>query len=252
MTTPESLTDAQIREYRTNGFIHIPGIISSEEAARFSAAALDLQERKLRERTETSSRAVFNQFVNAWQEDDTLKELTLHPNLAAVATRLAGAPLRLWHDQILIKKPRNNAPTEFHQDQPYWPHENSPNPISAWIALVDVPVERGCMTFIPGAHTRTDLTDQNLEDSRSLFTMWPELEWKPRVTLPLKAGDCTFHHGRCPHMATPNFTDEHRVAHVVIFIDRSTTYKNYPHRVTRDLGLQPGDPLEGPLFPELA
>ena len=107
------------------------------------------------------------------------------------------------------------------------------------------------MTFIPGAQTRTDLPAQNLGDSRSLFTICPELEWKPRVTLPLKAGDCTFHHGRCPHMATPNFTDDPRVAHVVIFIDRTTTYRKQGHVVTDPLKLEDGAFLEGDLFPAL-
>ena len=251
MTTPQTLSETKIQEFRTNGFVHIPGIISKEEAARFARAALDLQENHIRNRTTNSDQPVFTQMVNVWRGDETMKALTLHPNVAAVATRLAGVPLRLWHDQILIKKPHNNAPTEFHQDQPYWPHANSPHPISAWIALVDVPVEKGCMTFIPGAQTRTDLPAQNLGDSRSLFTICPELEWKPRVTLPLKAGDCTFHHGRCPHMATPNFTDDPRVAHVVIFIDRTTTYRKQGHVVTDPLKLEDGAFLEGDLFPAL-
>ena len=61
-------------------------------------------------------------------------ELTLNP-LAQQATELAGIPLRLWHDQLLIKKPHNGAPTEFHQDAPYWPHANvrhSSRPGSPW------------------------------------------------------------------------------------------------------------------------
>ena len=252
MTTPETLTQEKIHEFRTNGFVAIPGILSKKEAARFAEAALALQKKHLERQTANSDRAVFTQMVNVWREDETMRDLTLHPNLAAVATRLAGVPLRLWHDQILIKKPHNNAPTEFHQDQPYWPHAHSAHPISAWIALVDIPVERGCMTFIPKAQSRTDLPTQNLGDPRSLFTLCPDLEWEPRVTMPLKAGDCTFHHGRCPHMATPNFTDDPRVAHVVIFIDRTTTYLKRGHVVTDPLGLEEGAVLEGELFPEVA
>ena len=38
-TTPETLTDAKINEYRTNGFVRIPGaIIAKEEAANFAAS----------------------------------------------------------------------------------------------------------------------------------------------------------------------------------------------------------------------
>lgn len=250
VTTPENLSEEKIRSYRRQGFVHVPGVLSEEEVAEFRGAALDASER-LKERAEKYSTDVFVQLVNVWREDETMKRLTLHPNVGAIAERLAGKDLRLWHDQILIKEPHNEAATEFHQDQPYWPHANSPDPLSAWIALVDVPVERGCMTFIPGSQVRTDLEVQDLEDASSLFTICPDLVWEPRVTIPLRAGDCTFHHGRTAHMATPNFTDEPRVAHVAIFMDANTTYANKPHPVTDPLELTDGRQLEEPMFPEV-
>ncbi len=250
-TTSDTLSDEAIQSYRTRGFVHIPGIISKAEAAEFRAAALDLVPR-LRSYAQGAAKDIFTQLVNVWREDDRMKQLTLHPNVGAVAERLAGVPLRLWHDQILIKQPHNNAPTEFHQDQPYWPHANCRHALSAWVALCDVPVERGCMTFIPGSQAETDLTAQDLTDAGSLFGMRPELRWASRVTIPLRAGDCTFHHARCAHMATPNNTDEPRVAHVVIFIDTATTYASRRHVVTDPLELQEGARFEGELFPAVA
>ncbi len=243
-TTVDNLDSETIEHYRIHGFARVRGIIDRGEVGRFREAALSCAES-----SQSHDKGVFSQHVNAWRHDETMAALTLHPNVAAIAERLAGVPLRLWHDQILIKRPHNNVATEFHQDQPYWPHENSTHPISCWIALCDVPVERGCMTFLPGSHRRTDLAVQNLRDAESLFTICPDLRYAERVTVPLRAGDCTFHHGRCAHMATPNLTDEPRVAHVIIFIDATTTYNGKHHVVTDPLGLRPGDPLEGELFP---
>ena len=241
------VTEQQIAAFRAQGFVHIPGVISPDEAAHFYQAALDCTHRN----PPLSSRPIFDQHVNVWTHDDAMRALTLHPNLAAAAKALNGTALRLWHDQILIKRPHNNAATEFHQDQPYWPHATSPNPISAWIALCDVPVEKGCMTFLPGSFLRTDLPAQNLADARSLFEIEPEFAWFPRVTVPLKAGDCTFHHGRCAHMATPNLTDDPRVAHIVIFMEPTTTYTGRGHIVTDPLGLTIGEPITGALFPDV-
>jgi ectoine hydroxylase-related dioxygenase (phytanoyl-CoA dioxygenase family) len=250
-TTPDTLDDDAIQSYRRNGFVRVPGVISPEEAEYFREVALDLVPR-IKSLAQGKAKDVFTQLVNVWQEDDRIRRLTLHPNVGAIAERLAGMPLRLWHDHILIKQPHNNAPTEFHQDQPYWPHANCRHALSAWIALVDVPVERGCMTFIPGSQRMTDLSAQDLTDAGSLFGMRPELQWEPRVTLPLRAGDCTFHHARCAHMATPNFTDEPRVAHVVIYMDAETTYTGARHVVTDPLGLREGAPLDVELFPRAA
>jgi phytanoyl-CoA hydroxylase len=246
-----NITPQIIDQYRHDGFVRVPNVISKDEAAYFYQAARRLVDEADAKRDAGAGR-IFAQLVNVWQHDPIMCKLTCHANIGQVAQVLAGGPLRLWHDHILCKMPHNKAATEFHQDQPYWPHANCADPISAWIALCDVPVERGCMTFIPESHRHTHLPAQNLADSRSLLSICPELEYAPRVTVPLKAGDCTFHHGRCAHMATANLTDLPRIAHVVIFMAQSTTYRKQGHIVTDPLELEDGDPLDGPLFPAVS
>ena len=146
-TAPAVLDEETISAYRRDGVVRIRNIIGADEAARFRDAAVAATAAA---DDYSKGSAIFNQYVNVWRQDDVLRELTLDPRLAAAATALAGVPLRIWHDQLLIKPPHNGAATEFHQDAPYWPHAGSRHSLSAWVALVDVPVERGCMTFIPG------------------------------------------------------------------------------------------------------
>jgi len=251
-TTPENLTEESIQAYRENGFIHIPGIIAREEVAGFYDAIQSFSESmrsKKDENTHVKDHEVFTQLVNFWPENEAIRRLTFHPNIGAVAERLSGVPLRLWHDHVLIKQPKKSNPTAFHQDQPFWPHDHSSNSLSAWVALCDVPVERGCMTFLPGSQRVTDLPPQSTRDESVMFDACPDFKWSQRVTVPLKAGDCTFHNSRCAHMATPNVTDDPRVAHVIIFMDRTTTYSGKAHIVTNPLNLQVGDLLDGDLFP---
>ena len=242
LTTSQNLTDELVQVYRKQGFIHLPGVISKPDAARYYTAALDASGYIKSFATDETAK-VFTQLVNVWREDSVLKELTLHPNLAAIAERLAGVALRLWHDQVLIKQPYNSAPTEFHQDQPFWPHHNSEHQhcLSAWVALCDVPVEKGCMTFIEQSHHYTGLRPQNLMDARDLLELCPELAFMPRTTLPLRVGDCTFHNSWTAHMATPNFTADPRVAQVIIYMDADTIYSGKSHPVTDSLNLSVGD-----------
>ena len=244
-TTAADLDEETIARYRRDGFVRVRQVLTPDEVAEYHAAAVAAASRLNSRRSD----GIFSQIVNVWRDDEAMRRLTLNPRIAALAERLAGVPLKLWHDQILIKEPHNARATHFHQDQPYWPHAGSAHPISAWIALCDVPVERGCMSFLPGSHARTDLPAQNLGDGRSLFALAPDLAYSERVTLPLRAGDCTFHHGRCAHMATPNETDEPRVAHTIIFMDAATVYNGRPHVVTDPLGLTKDQPIEGELFP---
>jgi len=192
---------------------------------------------------------IFKQVVNVWTSNETLRDLTLHPKLARLATELAGIDLRIWHDHLLIKKPHNQAPTEFHQDAPYWPHANCRHSLSAWVALVDVPVERGCMTFIPGQHERQDIRPIDLSDAHDLFEAAPDLTWHRRVTVPLRAGDVTFHNGYTPHTANSNNTDEFRYAHINIYVDRELTYDGKPHVCTDPLNLTVGQRLPDAQFP---
>lgn len=243
-----SLTAADIDGYRRNGFIHVPGVLSPGEVERYREAAAQAYDNLT---ALNADNQMFRQIVQVWKSDPVLRELTLHRGLATLATELAGMPVRLWHDQLLIKKPHNHTPTEFHQDSPYWPHANSRHQLSAWVALVDVPVERGCMTFIPGSHTRQDLRAIDLTSHTDLFSAAPDLEYQQRVTVPLRAGDCTFHNGYLAHTANANDTDEFRYAMVNIYIDAETTYDGRPHVCTDPLGLTVGQPLPDEEFPPL-
>lgn len=247
VTQAEMISDAMVEQYRSQGFIHIPNLLSPEEGARYHDAAVEATH--YIPNLAANIPQVFNQTVNVWTQNDTIRELTLNPRIGAIAKRLAGVPLRVWHDHTLIKPPVKSKPTEFHQDGPYWPHINARHSLSVWIALVDVPVERGCMSFIPGSHQIQDLRPQDLTDSRDLLNLVPELQWQPRVTVPLRAGDCTFHHSYLAHMANPNVTEVPRVAHIIIYMDADTIYNGSGHPVTDPLHLQVGQPLDGELFP---
>lgn len=249
MTTAEQqLTDAELETYRRDGVLAVRGLLDRDEVAGWREAALETSARL----ADNQGNAVFTQNLNVWRSDPRLRALTLDPRLGALAERLAGVPLRLWHDQLLIKQPRNARATELHQDQPYWPHRGARATLTAWIPLGDVPVERGCMTFIPGSQRLRELERHSLEEAGSLFAVAPELQWEERVTIPLRAGDLTFHDGRTAHMATPNLTDEARVALAVIWVDAETVYDGSAHPVTDQLGLEPGGPLDHELFPRVA
>jgi phytanoyl-CoA hydroxylase len=242
-----AVDDAVIDAYRRDGVVALRGVVPRDEAAVYALAA----EGTSRSMRDNQGNAVFTQSVNAWRADVTMRRLTLDARIAEIATALAGVPLRLWHDQILIKQPHNERATEFHQDQPYWPHANCRHALTAWVALVDVPVERGCMTFIPGSQRLRDLEEQDLESADDLFERAPELRFEPRTTIPLRAGDLTFHDARCAHMATPNHTDAPRIAHAILYVDAETTYTGEPHPVTDPLDLPVGAALDHELFPGL-
>lgn len=243
------VTPEQVAFFRENGFVRIPQIISKQEVERFRG----LLERYLAKQAHTGlgQEAVLTQIVNHWRLQPAMRDLTFHPHVIAAAQQLAGVKLRLWHDQSLIKKP-GGQPTEFHQGLPHWAITKTEHPTSCWIALCDVPARKGCMSFIPGSHRRRNLASKiDVSDPGCLFRQCPELEYESFVSVPLRAGDCTFHHAVTAHAAHPNRTSEPRYAHVVNSVDLTTVYRAIPHKVTDGLNLSEGQLLEGELFPVL-
>ena len=83
------------------------------------------------------------------------------------------------------KAPSKAQPTAYHQDQMNWPFDRPRHTLSAWIALQDTPVERGCMSFLTGSHEVEGLPSIRLTDQDGWKTENPDLEWCPQLTVPL-------------------------------------------------------------------
>ena len=232
--TPTDITDEMLATYRRDGVIKIPQIISPDEVVKFRQASLDILEAMPKDPNRP-----FNQKVNVWREDEVLRNLTQHPNVAAVAEKIAGVRLRIWHDHILAKMPELEVPTAFHQDLVKWPYDRNSNALSAWVALQDTPVEMGCMSFVQGSHEMKDVPDMATNNQEGWREFAPEIAWRTRVTHPLQAGDCTFHHGMTFHTAGPNKTDDWRVGYVIIFVDAAAKYTGKKHVVTDPLRIAP-------------
>ena len=89
-------------------------------------------------------------------------------------------------------------------------------------------------------NTDMEVADIATSDQEGWRREQPDIEWSSRITIPLQAGDCTFHHGMTFHTAGPNQSDQWRVAHVVIFIEAQATYNGQRHIVTDPLDLPVG------------
>jgi ectoine hydroxylase-related dioxygenase (phytanoyl-CoA dioxygenase family) len=250
---PLVLDAGTVDRFHRDGFTVLRGLLTPAEVAFYRAASLRLSEAPDARLHIGAGRgpAPFRQLVNAWREDAGMASLTLHARLLAAVRQIMGRPMRLWHDHILTKPPRNGLASEFHQDQPYWPIGRRAEAISAWIALGDTPVEHGCMSFIPGTQGIRAAAAQDLTSATSLFGMRPELRLAERVTVPLAAGDCTFHGGFTAHFAGPNQLDVPRVAHVVIFVEAEARCTGDAHVIFGDAPPPAGACLPDDLCPRI-
>ncbi|MEE2909508.1 MAG: phytanoyl-CoA dioxygenase family protein [Candidatus Poribacteria bacterium] len=234
------LTNGLIDVFQLEGVVKIPQVITKPEAERFRQSAMQVLNQMQTEAPNNYAGKAFHQKINIWCQDEIMRELTFHPNLTAIATRLAGTKLRVWHDHILAKMPELSAPTAFHQDLVKWPYDRKSMALSAWVALQDTTIEMGCMSFLPGSHKLMNMRDIHTSDQEGWKKEMPDLQWWPRLAIPLQVGDCTFHHGLTFHSAGANLSEQWRVAHVVIFVDANATYNGQGHIVTDPLDLPVG------------
>ncbi len=258
---PYPLTEEQVAYYQENGFIRLEGVLTMDEVDALregiARAVDDMRRHKLNlgPRTDAGYTKVFLQMVNLWERYPLFEEYARHPRVAGIARSLARTPsVRLWHDQALIKYPKESKATVWHQDFPYWPM-NEPGALSCWMALDEVTIQRGCMWFIPGSHKMGPLEPVDLGNvtADSPLAGLPEsLCDAPRQAVELSPGSCTFHNGLTFHYAGPNLTDIPRRAMATIYMPAGTTYKSLPHIVGDRGNLAPGEEFHGPLFPIVA
>ena len=92
----------------------------------------------------------FEDFCN-WARLPGYERLAFESALPRVAACLMHSRrVRLHHDHVLVKEPRTQQPTAWHQDQPYYNVSGRQN-VSFWIPVDPVPLE-STLEFVAGSH----------------------------------------------------------------------------------------------------
>lgn len=244
-----------IERFRRDGYVRVPGLLDAAEVERFAP----LVDEAVRARRAHDPRTLaeksryeqsFLQCINLWEDFPALRALTFHPRVCETAARLLGVErIRLWHDQALYKEPGGRE-TDAHQDQPYWPIEET-DTVTAWIPLVDVDEALGCMGYVPGSHAVGLRRFVNIffgEAERVLER--PELGGAEPVFVPARRGDVLFHHGLTVHLAHANRSPHMRRVHTAIFFrDGSTRAQAGVHQSVDRQGIRPGQAIAGDATP---
>ncbi|HTN60307.1 MAG TPA: phytanoyl-CoA dioxygenase family protein [Devosia sp.] len=253
------ITQDQIDEYRRNGYIQLDAVITGPVLEEMRRVVEDAVARETAEaaknpnagtRVPSTYEKIFNQKVNLWTKYPDVAKFALSTALGRIAMQLEGRRMRIWHDQALFKEPqKGNNKTPWHQDAVYWPHIDKWRQTTIWIALRDATTENGCMAFVDGTHSLGAMPPIDLGDPQDLFSKAPHIRPVKPVARPLKAGSVTFHNGLTFHYAGPNKSDATREAFAVIYMPDDTRYDGNIHLVTDGQNFQPGDVLDGDLFP---
>ena len=242
-----------VARFQRDGFVRAEGLLDPAEVARFRAhvdRAVAWRTRRdprgLDEKTPFEQSFTMCQYL--WEDHPEIAPLTFHPRVAGAAAELIGAEaVRLWHDQALYKE-AGGRETEMHQDQPYWPIAERDS-LTAWIPLVEVDEEMGCMGYIPGSHTGP-LTFIDVFTTPGQGKDFERAQKERPVFVSCVPGDVLFHHGGTIHCARPNRSDRVRRVHTAIYFRDGCTRRNdRPHHSLDRDHIAVGAPIDGRATP---
>jgi ectoine hydroxylase-related dioxygenase (phytanoyl-CoA dioxygenase family) len=258
-----ALTPQLVDDFRRDGFVVVPGLLSADERRRYGSAVDEAVDRRSRDDTRTLAEKSryeqsFIQCQNLWEDSEGVRPLTFHPLLAETAARLLGVgAVRLWHDQALYKE-AGGRETDPHQDQPYWPIVET-DTITAWIPFEGSTLETGAMGYLPGSHRL------GLREFVDIFTgegdrgdggadavlAREELAGIEPVFVEVPPGAVAYHHGLTFHLAGANRTGTVRRVHTVIyFADGSTRGRGrFPHPSVERAGIGMGEVIASDVTP---
>ena len=153
---PPTIDDALRATYQRDGVVVVRQAISPawvERMNRFAQAQLDAPSRWVNDQPESSGsggRLFTDRYL--WRTHEDVRAFAFESGVAGLVGQLMGShTARLYFDHLLIKEPRTQAPTPWHQDVPYWPFKGW-QIASAWVALTDATVEGSAMEFVRGSH----------------------------------------------------------------------------------------------------
>jgi len=254
-TTARLLDDATVTAFARDGFVVVPGLLTSAELDRYGAAVTDaVADRTRHDPTPLEEKSryqqSFVQCMNLWEDHPEVAPLVFHPRVGQAAAELLGVPaVRLWHDQALYKRAGGRV-TDPHQDHPYWPIKETAS-VTAWVPFEGSTAESGAMSYLPGSHAIGLRKFVNIffGEPEDLLAD-PEVAGIAPVLVEVPKGSVAFHHGLTVHLAGANRTDRDRAVQTMIYFpDGSTRGYPFPHFAVERSGIEVGAPIDGDVTP---
>ena len=220
--SPLVLDQRQRERYFADGFLAVPGYVSSAWLDRLSAVvAAKIDE----SRTLTASDDQFDLAPDHSGEKPNIRRLRKaidqHPELWAFATDspvvdlvadLLGPDVRFHSSKLNFKWSEGGEPVRWHQDIQAWPHTNF-SVLTFGVYLDDTGPEQGPLTALPGTH-RGPIFDQFDDDGRWTGAVATcdvaTLRTETAVDLCGPAGTIVLLHCRVVHGSAANYSSRMR------------------------------------------
>jgi hypothetical protein len=219
------LSDEQLAEYHTRGFLTMRGILEPALLQRL----VDTTHRLWNEGRELESRTAhydlaeghsrehprIRRISSPTELDDIYRAVAFDSILGDIAADLIGGAVKFYHSKINFKLPAGGAEIGWHQDWPVFPHTNS-NLLALSVPLNASRSGNGCLQTIPGSHrggarSHWDNGRYTLNCNSSMTAQ----ELLLAEDSELDPGDLVAHHGLTVHGSSPNRSETMRTTYII-------------------------------------
>ena len=202
--------DNDVRSFREEGYLLIPGLLTTGDAALLRAEVMAIMD------TIGLPRRALRQ-TSQYLRGSRIDALVNSPRLKALVARLIGGDGTLYLPFTAVKSP-GGGPFSFHQDNQYtkWDGPGILG-INCWFALDEMSPENGCLNVAPRSHTKG--TVQGVDYEPDPGEHHRKVAADPASFLPIRMhpGDCIAFDRLTIHGSGPNTTATPRVAYAVQF-----------------------------------
>jgi ectoine hydroxylase len=148
-------SDEQVRQFREQGFLCCPGLLSAEVEklkAPLPALLAGKEEEDHMHRERERSGAI-RQVYLAHRYCESYRSLIRDPRLLDPVKQLLAGEVYIFHSKINVKEPFEGTVWLWHQDYGYWHHDGvNPRLISVMVLLDRATLNNGCLMFAAGSH----------------------------------------------------------------------------------------------------
>ena len=209
------LTDAQIEQYQTDGYLILRGIFGPEEVAALASEAetlagrtelIDTSNIRCRWSDHVSSgECLFDCFDPVIDIGPVSRYIARDERIVAPLSTLYGEPARLFKDKLIFKRPGVKG-YNLHQDYISWP-EFPQSFVTVILAIDPTDADNGATEIFPGYHQQGYLSPADGD----YHELSPEaIDTSRGVVLELDRGDLAIFSGFTPHRSAPNHSDRWR------------------------------------------
>ena len=214
------LEERQRYRYRTEGYLVIENVLTTEQVATGRAIIDELVERS---RSVSRSDDTFDLEDNHTPDAPHVRRIkspaTVHPffdtllrsdTVLDVVEALIGPNVRALGSKLNLKTGSGGSAVEWHQDFAFHPHTND-DVAAIGIAFDDSTIENGCLYVLPGSHLGPVLDHH--QGGRFVGAIYPQTvpaDLSRAVPVELAAGSLSVHHGRTLHGSFANTSSKPR------------------------------------------